>query len=480
MTMINKVRAYILQHKMIEKGDRVIVAVSGGADSMALLSVLHRLRDDLAIELVAAHLNHGLRGRDADEDAALVKRVAEASGLPYFDKKVDVGALAKRKGLSLEDAARRERYAFFYHLLRQVPADKIATGHQMHDQAETVMLNLLRGTGSRGLRGIVPVRNQVLIRPCLKISRAEILDFLEQEGIPYREDESNQSELFRRNQIRHDLLPHLKQFNPRIEERLHDLAEIMRVENDFLEAQTALNLEKCQPDSPSKAQAVNIQEFLALHEAIQRRIVKSILERRSQEQTGINQVHVGAVIRLCRDGHVGQKLSLPFATEVFRDYDRIIFMESRKVRSSRDMASYLYETSKGKPEKGPTDYDYPINTLPTEVVIRETGARVRLSKIERGSDDLTEQGFNLLDFDKIKFPVIIRHFRSGDRFQPLGMTGTKKLKSFFIDRKVPQEARKGIPLLADRKNILWIGGMAISESAKVTPATRICLKIEII
>ena len=478
--MINKVRAYINQHKMFEKGDRVIVAVSGGADSMALLNVLHRLRAELAIELVAAHLNHGLRGREADEDAALVKRAAEAAGVPYFEKKVDVGAFAKRNGLSLEDAARRERYAFFYHLLRQLPADKIATGHQMHDQAETVMLNLLRGTGSRGLRGIVPVRNQVLIRPCLKISRTEILAFLEREGIPYREDKSNQSELFRRNQIRHDLLPHLKQYNPRIEERLHELAEIMRMENDFLEAQTALNLEKCKPDNPSKAHVVNIQAFLALHDAIQCRIVKSILESRSQEQTGINQVHVGAVIRLCRNGHVGQKLSLPFATEVFRDYDRIIFRESKKFRSLWDMSSSQDETSKGKPEKEPTDYDCPINTLPTEVVIRKTGARVRLSKIERGSDNLTGQGFNLLDFDKIEFPVIIRHFRSGDRFHPLGMTGTKKLKSFFIDRKVPQETRQRIPLLADRKNILWIGGMAISESAKVTPETRICLKIEII
>jgi len=144
------------------------------------------------------------------------------------------------------------------------------------------------------------------------------------------------------------------------------------------------------------------------------------------------------------------------------------------------MSSSLDETSIGKPEKEPTDYDYPINTLPTEVVIRKTGARVRLSKIERGSDNLTGQGFNLLDFDKIEFPVIIRHFRTGDRFHPLGMTGTKKLKSFFIDRKVPQETRQRIPLLADRKNILWIGGMAISESAKVTPETRICLKIEII
>jgi len=478
--MINKVRAYIHHHKMIEKGERVVVAVSGGADSMALLAVLHRLRNDLAIELVAAHMNHGLRGRDADEDADLVKSVVKTAGLPYFEKKVDVGALAKRKGLSLEDAARRARYAFFYHLLRRLPAQKIATGHQMHDQAETVILNLLRGAGSRGLRGIVPVRNRVLIRPCLKVSREEILAFLEREGIPYREDESNQSDLFRRNRIRHDLVPQLKRYNPRIEERLYDLAEIMRVENDFMEAQTALNLEKWQPESSVNAHAVDIQEFLALHEAIQRRIVKSILESRSLEQTGINQVHVGAVIRLCRDGHVGQKLSLPFATEVFRDYDRIIFRESGKLRSSRGMPLCPDETDKDKTEKGPTDCEYSIDNVETEVVIRETGSRVRLSKIERGSDDLTGQGVNLLDFDKIEFPLTFRHFRSGDRFHPLGMNGTKKLKCFFIDRKVPQETRKRILLLTDRKNILWIADMAVCESAKVTPATRICLKIEII
>lgn len=479
--MINKVRAYIYQHKMIERGDRVIVGVSGGADSMALLSVLHRLRDDLAIELVVAHLNHGLRGREADADAALVKSTAATAGLPYFDKNVDVDTLAKQNGLSLEDAARRERYAFFFNLLRQLPADKIATGHQMHDQAETVLLNLLRGTGSRGLRGIVPVRNQVLIRPFLEITREEILAFLERERIPYREDESNRSGIFRRNRIRHELLPHLKQYNPRIEERLHDLAEIMRVENDFQEGQTAAILEKWKMDKPTETLDVNIQEFLALHEALQRRVAKSILESRSQEQSGINQVHVDAVIRLFRDGHVGQKLSLPFATEVCRGYEKIAFRKNQQGRSPKvslaDQTGPIMSGPDGSIRKG---FDYPINVLPADIFIQETGLHLRVSKTELGLHDLNLPGVSLLDFDRIQNPLRIRNFCPGDRFHPLGMAGTKKLKSFFIDKKIPREMRQGIPLLVDRRNILCIAGMAISDLAKVTPSTRICLKIEII
>jgi len=478
--MIKKVQAYMFQHKMIERGDRVIVGVSGGADSMALLSVLDRLRNDLAFDLVVAHLNHGLRGREADEDAIFVKKAADAAGLPFFDKKLDIEAISKQKRLSLEDAARQERYLFFHDLLRRLPADRIALGHQRHDQTETVLLNFLRGAGSRGLRGILPVRDHVLIRPFLNITRHEILTYLDREKIAYREDESNRSDLFLRNRIRHDLLPSLKHYNARIEERLYDLAETMRTENDFLEAETAIVLKRWFGESHSEAMGVNISDFLNLHGAIQRRAVKTILENRSPEQNGINQVHVDAVIRLFKNGHVGQKLSLPFATEVFRDYDRMVFRQHRRLRSVKVTGPDAADMIISEPEQVHMDFDYPVHDVPAEVVIREKGQHIRLSKMEPDLDHPKGQGDALLDFDKIEFPVTIRNFRPGDRFHPLGMTGTKKLKSLFIDRKIPKEMRQKIPLLADRTNILWIAGVAISDLAKVTPSTRICLKIEII
>lgn len=479
--MINKVRKYILQYGMLQKGDRVIVAVSGGADSMALLSVLHRLTNELGFELVVAHLNHGLRGREADADAELVRQTAENKGLPLFCKTVDMGVLAKQAGLSLEDTARKERYAFFYQLIKDVPADKIALGHQFHDQAETVLLNFLRGAGSRGLRGILPMRDQVLVRPLLGIKREEILAYLGKEEIAYREDGSNRSSLFLRNRIRHDLLPYLKKYNPRVEERLHGMAETMRIENNFLEAETAAILKRWQVDIDSEEINIFIDNFLNLHEAMQRRVIKSILESRSQEQNGINQAHVSAVVGFVRDGHVGQQLSLPFATEVLRQYDRFIFRKKGQRRSKEgilqnhdapdDLVLDNHYTGK---------FEYTIKSIPAEIEIKETGTRLRLTKTEPTSHDLKTRDITYLDYEKFRLPLIIRNIRPGDRFYPLGMAGTKKVKSFFIDKKIPREIRHGIPLLVDRENILWIADLAISDMAKVTPATRICLKIEII
>jgi len=465
---------------MLNKGDRVIVGVSGGADSMALLSAMYRLKDDLGVELVVAHLHHGLRGKESDEDAELVKQTSVISRLSLFYKKVDIGEIAVREGLSLEEAARRERYDFFYRLLKDLPADKIALGHQFHDQAETVMLNFLRGAGSRGLRGIVPIRDQVLVRPLLDITREEILAYLDREKIAYREDESNRSQLFLRNRVRHDLLPHMKKYNPRIEVRLHGLAETMRIENDFLEKETAAILQCWRVGTDSEEMLVPLDEFLHLHEAMQQRVIKSILESRSKERNGISQVHVSAVMRLVRDGHVGQKLSLPFDTEVFRNYDAFVF-KKKNSRQFKIVLKNLHESlNSGLDNPCSGRFEYSITDVPADIEIKEIGARLRLTVTEPMFNEFKVRDSVYLDYEKVGLPLVIRNIRPGDRFHPLGMAGTKKIKSFFIDRKIPREMRQGIPLLADRETILWIAGMAMSDIVKVTPATRICLKIEII
>lgn len=478
--MINKVREYIQQYRLLENGNRVIVGVSGGADSMALVSILHRLKDDLGVDLVVAHLNHNLRGEESDADAALVKRAAADTGLTLFSKKVDSGEIANQ-GLSLEDAARKARYAFFYQLLDDLQADKIALGHQFHDQAETVMLNLLRGAGSRGLRGIVPMRDQVLVRPLLNITREEILAYLDHEKIQYREDRSNRSEVFLRNRVRHDLLPYMKKYNPRIEERLHDLAETMRTENDFLEEETVAILKLWRVALDSQEITIFLDDFLSLHEAMQRRVIKSVLESRSRERNGISQVHVNTIMGLVKEGHVGQKLSLPFRTEVFRHYDRLIFIKSNR-RVSKEVAQQDLEEPSAltAEELRLSCFEYSITSIPTAIEIKESGCCLRLSTTEPLFHNLKALDAAYLDYEKIEFPLIIRNIRPGDRFRPLGMAGTKKVKSFFIDRKIPRDVRHQIPMLVDRKAILWIAGLATSDRVKVTTSTRICLKIEII
>ncbi|MDX9745298.1 MAG: tRNA lysidine(34) synthetase TilS [Syntrophales bacterium] len=478
--MINRVRKYIRRHGMLKRGDRVIVGVSGGADSMALLSVLHRLRDELAVTLVVAHMNHGLRGSESDADGDLVGNTAATLGLPFHERRVDIGSLAKREGLSLEDMARRERYGFFHHLLQDLPADKITLGHQRHDQAETVLMNLIRGAGSRGLRGILPVRENVLIRPFLDVSREEILAYLDGESIPYREDSSNQSGEFLRNRIRLDLMGQMKRYNPRIEARLCDLAETMRLENDFLERETTGALKRLGVSGGGDT-ALRIGDMRELHGAMQRRVIKAVLERRSQRQNGISRVHVDAVARLLERGRVGQMLSLPFDTEVFRQYDGLLFREKTRRRSKRAESG---ERNGARPPGIVPPFQgafrYRIDDIPANILIEETGMRLRLTKTGAPACDLKSENVVLLDYKKITFPCEIRNIRSGDRFRPLGMGGTKKLRTFFADRKVPREIRKETPLLVDGEKVLCVVGITVSDTAKITPSTKTCLKIEMI
>jgi len=479
--MIKKVREYIHRYGMFKEGDHVIVGVSGGPDSMALLWMMNRLKAELGITLMVAHLNHGLRGRDSDEEAEWVKCQTAELGLPFFLKKVDIGTISGQIGLSVEDTARQERYAFFFQLLNDLPADKIALGHQFHDQVETVLLNFLRGAGSRGLRGILPVRDRVLARPLLAIKRDEILAYLKNEKIGYREDGSNRSALFLRNRIRHDLVPYLKQYNSRIEEGLYGLAETMRAENDFLEAQTAAVLKQCAVDLSAGEIHLNPNDFCHLHDAIQRRVIKSILESRSGHRNGIAQSHVNAVMRLIRNGHVGQRLSLPFQTEVLRQYDKIIFKKQMRLLSGDEQPIPVGgQDNIPFEDRRSESFSYPVVDMSDEVEIKETGTRLRFTLTDGWVQDFMVPNIAHIDFDKIAFPLIIRNMRPGDRFQPLGMEGTKKLKAYFIDRKVPRESRKKIPLLTDRQCILWIAGMDTSEKVKVTESTRTVLKIEII
>ncbi len=481
--MIKKVRAYIHRYGMFRKGDRVIVGVSGGPDSMALLWVMNRLKEELGITLAVAHLNHGLRGRDADEDAQWVHERAAELRLPFFLKKVEIGVLSRQIGLSVEDTARRERYAFFSRLLKDLPADKIALGHHFHDQAETVLLNFLRGTGSRGLRGMLPIRDGVLVRPLLTVKKDELLAWLKSEKIGFREDASNRSALFLRNRIRHDLIPKLRSYNPRIEDALHGMSETMRVENDFLEQQTSAVLKRWAVDLRAGRILLNLNDFKHLHEAIQRRIIKTILESGSGNLNGIATPHIHSVMGLIRDGHVGQKLSLPFMTEVRRQYESILF-EKRMQRRSDEEKSVVQADAQGKPcdeclETGL--FSYPVPDIRDEIEIKEAGNRLRFSLTDRRViQDFAVPNVAHIDYAKIASPMIVRNMIPGDRFQPLGMKGTKKLKAYFIDRKVPRESRKKIPLLTDRQCILWIAGMSINENVKVTESTRKVLKIEII
>ncbi|MBN1547343.1 MAG: tRNA lysidine(34) synthetase TilS [Syntrophaceae bacterium] len=479
--MLKKVSDYIQKHGIFQRDNRVIVGVSGGADSMALLMCLVQLREELGLTLFVAHVNHGLRGNASNADSELTARTAEQLKLPFYLKNLEPETLAQRRGLSLEDAARKERYDFFFQLLRELPADKIALGHHANDQAETVLLNLLRGTGAKGLSGIRPVRDHVLVRPLLGINRKEILSFLKAKQVSYREDKSNRSPLFLRNRLRHELIPELKTYNPRFEERLCSLAEIMQIENDYWELQIHNILQSWGVDPAVREVYIPMKDFCNLHKALQGRVIKTMLESRSKEKNGIEQVHIQSVLKLIKDGHVGQKLSLPFQTEVVLEYAQILFREEiRRKRREFVRMSLLKSDHSEQKDLLNQSFKHQVTKIPDTIAIEETVTQLRLSLSIPPKSGYVAGSVAYIDYDKIELPLTVRTFQPGDRFSPLGLQGSKKLKSFFIDRKVPRESRRKIPLLADLTRIFWVGGMAISEDVKITPQTRTCLKIEII
>jgi len=302
--MLNQVRKTIENHSMLVQGDHLLVAVSGGADSVSLLHVLARLADEYRLQLTVAHLNHDLRGAESEHEEAFVRRLCAEMRISCICKTVDVGLLQKAKGRSLEEIGREERYHFLGETAERCGASKIATGHHRDDQAETVLMNLLRGSGPEGLKGILPIRAGRLIRPLLEVARADILEYLGRVGVPFMTDSSNLSPVFLRNRIRADLIPELiEKYNPRLVEGLCHTAEIIREEDDFLQGVVRQIIDGWGITLAAAEAIVPVAALCELHEALQRRIIKLLLEAAVPSKNGIGYRHIEAVLELSRKSY---------------------------------------------------------------------------------------------------------------------------------------------------------------------------------
>jgi len=471
--MLNQIRKTIETHSMLERGDHLVVAVSGGPDSVALLRVLALLTKEFQLRLTAAHLNHGLRKEEADRDEEFVCRLSAGMGIDCICKKLNIHALQEGKGRSLEEIGREERYRFLDETVAQCGAVKIAVGHHRDDQAETVLHHLLRGSGAAGLRGMLPVRDGRIIRPLLEVGRAAILEFLRREGLAYMTDSSNKSLLFLRNRIRNKLIPELvAHYNPRLIGGLCQTAGIIRREDDYLRGVVRQIIDRWGIIPGCVEVALPLQDFLALHEAIQGRIIKCLLEGMAPWRNGIGYRHVEAVQALTRR-HGGRcvSLDLPFRIRVECEKGtlRIKQEADRRVRK------------KNQERKTPLRFEYPVK-VPATIDLHEIDRTIRLEWIERPligeMKNRPETAF--MDYECMTLPLVLRNMRPGDRVEPLGTGGTKKLKDFFIDRKIAACRRSEIPLLVDAGKIVWIAGERISEGVRVTGNTKKVLKAEII
>jgi tRNA(Ile)-lysidine synthase len=472
--MLKTVRKTIEDYGMLKRGDHLLVAVSGGPDSVALLRALFRLAAEYQLRLTAAHLNHGLRGDEAKKEQQFVSHLCAGLGITCFCKAIDIHMLRAGSGKSIEEIGREERYRFLIETAETCGARKIATGHHRDDQAETVLINLIRGSGPKGLKGIRPIRDGRIIRPLLNVSRTEILAFLNREGLAYVVDSSNLNPIFLRNRVRNELIPELTtRFNPRIVEGLCHLAEIVRREDNYLQATVRQILQQWGVVLGAAETSLPIARFRELHEAMQGRIIKYLLEAASPSGNGIGYRHIEAVLRILRPSSRRRaSLHLPCLICVDRDGDAL--------RIRRECSRQVRREARNE-KTGPSFYSYPVE-VPGMVHLNAIGRDIRFDVIDKpGFQEMKDQpGVAFMDFERIAPPLILRNHRPGDRIEPLGMSGIKKVKSYFIDSKIPYRLRNRIPLLVDDRSVVWIAGERISDRVKVTERTKRVLTAEMV
>ncbi|HEY7220945.1 MAG TPA: tRNA lysidine(34) synthetase TilS [Candidatus Binatia bacterium] len=453
----------IQRYKLVSLGDRVLVAVSGGPDSVALLHLLHELRDEFQLHLEVAHLQHGIRGEEAKEDARFVAELAENLNLPFHLKEIDLPHMKSQAGKgNLEALARAERYRFFAEVVGVRNLTKVATAHTQDDQAETVLMWILRGAGMKGMGGMLPQRQvriaggsaEVLtvIRPLLETSKPEILQYLAAKGVVYRVDRSNQDPVLLRNWIRTELIPKIQErVDSRFSARLSRQAELLREEEAFLESCARGRFEAVR-----YGRGLSRSALLGEPKALQRRILRLWLEQARGDLRGIDFVHIDALLRLIEEGPVQGRLAIPGGWELIREYESL-----RLERQYRGLKRICYS--------------YPLEIGKT-LFVDEAGIEIRSERLSPPQIPLqTDSMEAVFDASHLTGPLWVRNFRNGDRFQPAGMIGHKKIKDLFIERKVPRSVRAKWPLLGTGEEILWIPGYGRSEAARVMEGTRFAI-----
>ncbi len=425
----------------------LLVGISGGPDSVALLHVLHHISiSEGGPRLSAAHMHHGIRGRSADEDAAFVRDLCGEWGIPLFEERVDAVSLSKQGNLTLEEAARIARYAFLRRAKQECGARFIVTAHHRGDQAETVLLHLLRGAGLAGLCGMQVCSGDIL-RPFLTTSRDELLAYLEDEGLCYRTDESNFETGCMRNRIRLELLPLLeKEYNPSVTDSLCRMAELLFEDESLLHAQAEQALDAARLPQGGYAR----EDLIRLPMSLQSRAVRIALER----EGALYDMQRGGIQRVCALLHA-------------RTGARVILPRSMQARIS--YGAFIIEPIVSDESKFETPFLWPgVIHIPKGRLIAQFVDSLR-------RDEDARVGY--IDADKLPPDVCVRKRMPGDRFHPLGAPGMRKLKEYLIDKKIPRPERD-IPLIASGQNVLFFPGGAVSQTVRVRDGTQRILRVE--
>lgn len=467
----SKVHAAIESTAMFGRGDLVVVGVSGGPDSVALLCALSRLRQQLGYELCVAHLNHRLRGRQSDADAELVRALSERMGVPARIEAREVAPLARRYRLGVEEAARVVRYEFFAQVIQDLEACCVAVGHTADDQVETVVMHWLRGAGLAGLQGMRPVTYQLVglkwaardrqrvkvVRPMLDVSRQEVEEYVRARRLPTCVDVSNVDRRFLRNRVRLDLLPYLEQFNPKFREAVLRSARIAAQDYDYIQSQVLAVWETLAREETG-AVTIDLNGWRALPPSLQYYVLRQAAIVLLGEAMDISAANLEAAVEAMRTKPVGTSIVWPRQLRLVKGYDefRLIVGEPAVAKAIRGRQRL---------------------NIPGVTGIKGTGwqvvARITTERCTTNSDRWHAD----LDYEIVGPELYVRKRQPGDAFQPLGMDQVKKLQDFFVDEKVPRDQRDQVPIVVSPSQIVWVAGHRIDHRARVTDRTKrvLCL-----
>ena len=469
----------IQRHEMLRAGNTLGLAVSGGADSVALLRLFQELRGELGITLCVLHFNHQLRGAESDADEAFVKSLARAHDIECITESADVAAMAMRHGWNLEDAARRLRYDFFATVLSRGAADCVATAHTADDQAETVLTRIVRGTGLAGLSSILPVRKKI-IRPLIEVRRNDLRAFLAEHQQEWREDATNRDTQRLRARVRHRLLPELERnFSASITDRLCDLAALAWDDEQFWSALVEERYSQLVSRDP-RGSSVDVKNLLSpllgsrrqqvlnahSYRALAQRLVRRLYAESVQGEGQLSRKHVEQVIRFAICGSSGRKLELPGGVTVEREFGKLFFLPagdaSRAKRADLPHAVRSYEYELEVPSVGSTAISIP-----------ELGRSFCLKMIDwpRSERDTRRQGV-VLDAERLCAPLVLRNWNPGDAYQPFGRQRTRKLARMFIDGRIGVTERALWPVLTSAGRVAWADRMPVAQEFSATDVTR--------
>ncbi len=448
----------VKEYKMFEPGETVLVAVSGGADSTALLNLLCAHSRELGISLHVAHLNHMLRKGDAELDVKFVEGLAQKLGVPVSVEAIDVAALAEQEKMGIEEAARVARYEFFEGLADKVGAKKIAVGHTADDNIETFLMRLLRGAGLKGLCGIPPKRGRI-VRPLIKIWRREVEDYVGALKLVPRRDHTNYESKYIRNSVRLKLVPQLKIYNLNIKEIILQTILLVTEDNLYLENAAAEKLDGVIISGNKGEIKLSADKIKGLEGTIQRYLLRLAIEKVKGNLTELSFGHVRDILAKL-DATERWELHLP---------DGIFALGER--------GTLLICREKPKTVKiRPFRYVLPI---PGEVRLEEVGRSLRGSFVEK-VDRNAGSAVAFVDYGALGKEVVVRNKLAGDRFSPLGVKGTKKLQDYFVDEKIPLEERERVPIVESVGKVIWVAGRRLDDRAKVTEKTKKIVKFELL